>query len=157
MAPHPTARSLPAVLPALMIVGLVFGVCPRAVAQSNDAVEVTPGMGGPSATPGTAAPTISGAELAPAEPTPADGGSHRITSVTIEYASENADHPSSEQVLMAKVPLLETPEGFVAPREGYASAMVTLADIPALADQMFFDSALAVLRRRWSSACNSSG
>ena len=136
-SPHPPRNS--------RVVGLLTLVLVCGAVAGPEWVETTPSEAAPQRTaprPAEPARPASGA-LPPPIPARADGGSHRITHVVIEYARDNPDHPSIEDVLAAGVPLLETSDGFVAPREGYPNTNVVLADIPNLANQTLYDSALA--------------
>lgn len=81
-----------------------------------------------------------------------DGTRKQITGFVIEFVRENAGHPFPEEVLEAVVELTETPDGWVQPREGEPVKQIRLADVGALSNQWFFDSALpeisqAVVRR----------
>lgn len=77
-----------------------------------------------------------------ASPTEADGSRTRITNFDVVYVRPNPGQPEPQELLEATVTLLETPEGWVAPREGQPNKTFRLADVPSLDNQWFFDSAL---------------
>ena len=149
---HPRCLVRPALAGGLLV-AVSHSVAPIALAQEDWREVTAPGSGettpparverpAESAPP----PTRERPRGATPAPLPTDGGDHRITQVVIEYVRANAAHPTQDEVLGATVPLLETPEGFVSPREddgATAPTRVTLAEIPTLGNQMFFDSALA--------------
>lgn len=76
-----------------------------------------------------------------------DGTRKQITQFVIVYVRENPGHPLAEEVLNAEVELTETPDGWVAPREGQPTKRFRLADVGSLSNQWFFDSALPELSR----------
>ncbi len=76
-----------------------------------------------------------------------DGTRKQITGFVIGYVRENPGHPFPEEVLNAVVELTETPDGWVAPREGQPVTKIRLADVGLLTNQWFFDSALPEISR----------
>ena len=76
-----------------------------------------------------------------------DGTRKQITGFVVAYVRENPGHPFPEEVLNAVVELTETPDGWVAPREGQPVTKIRLADVGSLTNQWFFDSALPEISR----------
>jgi hemolysin activation/secretion protein len=74
-----------------------------------------------------------------------DGAPHTITRVLIEYLHEVQGQPSPEEILGATLMLSHTEDGYVAPRPGQPAYPITLADLPTLDKQVFYDSALVSL------------
>lgn len=89
-------------------------------------------------------PAVPAQSVATAKPDLDDGTRKKITEFVIRYDRENPGHPLAEEVLDAEVELVETPDGYIAPRADLpANVKVRLADVPGLSNQWFFDSALA--------------
>lgn len=76
-----------------------------------------------------------------------DGTRKQITGFVVTFVRENPGHPLPEEVLEATVELVETPEGWVAPRDGLATHRFKLKDVGSLPNPWFFDSALPEISR----------
>lgn len=79
------------------------------------------------------------------EPAPEDGEARSITSIAIHYERTNAAHPAAEAVLAGVVGLTPTTRGYVAARPEGPVEMVRLDGLGALANPVFFDSALPAI------------
>jgi len=76
------------------------------------------------------------------EPGPQDGSPRTITSVEIEYLRASNDQPSIDYLLAATIDVLETSQGYIAPREEQQGRPLVLSNVPDLDTQTFYDSLL---------------
>lgn len=79
---------------------------------------------------------------ADAAPLPADGPAYGISSFQLRYLTDNAGHPSLDDVALAPVTLTPTPQGWVAPRPGLPVETRALKDWNAATPQPFHASAV---------------
>lgn len=77
-------------------------------------------------------------------PDAGDGGRHFISRFEIEFASDDPALPDPAEVLAAVVPLVKTPDGFVAPRENRGAVLrLPLSGLEEAGGAWLYDSALA--------------
>lgn len=66
----------------------------------------------------------------PVAPTAADGPAYPVSEFVFRYLHEDhPGHPPLEDVMQLEVELVDTPQGYVAPREGVQSVTIRLADV----------------------------
>jgi len=81
----------------------------------------------------------------PVEPTEVDGAPRTISAILIDFTLEGPGLPEPDALLEATVTLTPTEEAYLAPRPGWPTETIRLADIPDLDEPRFYDSAVALL------------
>ena len=114
---------------AAVALAAVLGASP-ALAQDDD-----PGPGSSETDTATQMPE-------PPAPTEADGQSYPISALVLQYVRDNPQHPSVEEVIQIEVPLLQTAQGFVAPRAAVPWVRFRLAQIADRPVEPYYASAI---------------
>ncbi len=78
----------------------------------------------------------------PPAPTEADGESYPISALVLQYVRDNPQHPSVEAVMQIEVALVQTAQGFVAPRAGVTLVRFRLAQIADRPVETYYASAI---------------
>ena len=78
----------------------------------------------------------------PPAPTEADGPSYPISALVLQYVRENPQHPSVQEVMQIEVALVQTAQGFVAPRAGVPWMRLRLAQIADRPVETYYASAI---------------
>ena len=78
----------------------------------------------------------------PPEPTEADGRSYPISALVLQYVRDNPQHPAPEEVMQIEVALVQTTQGFVAPRPDAPWVRLRLAEIADRPVETYYASAI---------------
>lgn len=114
---------------AAVAMAAVLGASP-ALAQDDD-----PG-------PGSSETDTATQMQEPPAPIEADGPSYPISALVLQYVRENPQHPALEEVMQIEVALVQTAQGFVAPRAGVPSVRLRLAQIADRPVETYYASAI---------------
>lgn len=76
------------------------------------------------------------------QPVPADGLAYPVSNFVLEYAEPRDGQPPTAELEALEVPLLDTREGFVAPREGLKSTDVSIEALKRRNPREFYGSAI---------------
>ncbi|MCH8344311.1 MAG: ShlB/FhaC/HecB family hemolysin secretion/activation protein [Planctomycetes bacterium] len=75
-------------------------------------------------------------------PIEADGPSYPVSALVLQYLRENPQHPALEEVMQIEVALVQTAQGFVAPRAEVPSVRLRLAEIADRPVEPYYASAI---------------
>jgi hypothetical protein len=110
------------------------------------ALEAAPDQIAPAPVPALPTPPPRPAAAAPAATQPAgDGPVYLISKFDLLYLRSDPAQPPLEQVAKAKVTLGQTASGFVAPRPGVPTVIVTVAELSVAAPRPFYASAVRTI------------
>lgn len=86
-----------------------------------------------------------------------DGEVYVVDPLEIEYARAHPSHPDLADILDLEVQLLETPQGYAAPRPGLPTITLRLSEVESLADNRLSASALTTIAQAIVTEFNARG